>query len=58
MVQKNLVYVNILPVNMLYKFLLYILLVNNKQFSVNSTVFRWQLRILPKEWVQEWQNLY
>ena len=58
MVQKILAHVNISLVNMLDKFLPYILLVNNKQFYVNSAVFRRQLRILPKEWVQEWQNLY
>jgi hypothetical protein len=41
---------------MLNEFLLYLLFINYSQYSV--AVIRRQLRKLPKEWVQEWQNLY
>lgn len=37
------------------EFSLYVFLISNRY--ANSAVIRRQLRILPKEWVQEWQNL-
>jgi len=43
---------------MLNEFVLYLLFINYSQYSVNSAVIRKQLRKLPTEWVQEWQNLY